>query len=430
MRQTSTFHVYLCTVGIAAGLATYWLGLKTVNHFTIDVLFFVGLLWANNRRSVETESGAFSLNFPLIMPVMAFHGPFIGALVAAIGIADIEELQSPIGIIVHNRGSIALSALASGIVFHTVSDQYGFTLAVLLSALSYSFVNNLFFIGAKVVQSLTSATTTSDGFLYDVLENLKTLIPSAALGAIFYYIYVYLSVYGLVVSYLIMLALRSQTLFGLIDTTYRLAFIKSLLRAVWAKDPELMEHMERVAFLSRELARQYGYSPLKQRALDEACYFHDIGKLEIKDEILKCPGRLTQRQYETIKSHPERGARFIQDIPIPLLNRKIIENIVLYHHERWDGTGYPAGLKGEAIPLEARIVAVADTWDAMTSQRCYKEPRSIPDAIEELKRVRGYQLDPAVVDVYLTILDNVLEKEKQQANAAMVNRQHSSTASG
>ena len=117
-------------------------------------------------------------------------------------------------------------------MFHTVSDQYGFTLAVLLSALSYSFVNNLFFIGAKVVQSLTSTTTTSDGFLYDVLENLKTLIPSAALGAIFYYTYVYLSVYGLVVSYLIMLALRSQTLFGLIDTTYRLAFIKSLLRAV------------------------------------------------------------------------------------------------------------------------------------------------------------------------------------------------------
>ncbi|NMB25849.1 MAG: HD-GYP domain-containing protein [Firmicutes bacterium] len=417
MRRASLFQIYLFMTGIAACVATYWLGVGTKNFFTIDALFFIGLLWANNRRSVETDSGVFSLNFPLIMPVMAFHGPLVGALVAAIGIIDSEELRDPIGIIIYNRGSIALSALTSGIVFNTVLNGQGFTLAVLLSALAYLVVNNFFFISAKVVKGLTTHSILHDGFLYDVLENLKTLIPSTALGAVFYYTYVYFSVYGLVVSYLVLLALRSQTLFGLIDTTYRLAFIKSLLRAVWAKDPELMEHMERVAFLSRELARQYGYSLLKQRALDEACYFHDIGKLEIQDDILKYPGRLTQRQYETIKSHPERGARFIQDIPIPLLNRKIIENIVLYHHERWDGTGYPKGLKKEEIPLEARIVAVADTWDAMTSKRCYKEAKSIPDAIEELKRVRGTQLDPDVVDVYLTILDSVLEKEKLQASA-------------
>jgi len=186
----------------------------------------------------------------------------------------------------------------------------------------------------------------------------------------------------------------------------------------------LMQHMERVAFFSRELARQYGYSPLKQRALDEACYFHDIGKLEIQDEILKRPGRLTQRQFETIKSHPERGARFIEEIPIPLRNRKTIRNIVLHHHERWDGTGYPFGMEGEQIPLEARIVAVADTWDAMTSHRCYKEALSIPDAITELKRVRGTQLDPAVVDVFLTILDDVLEKERKQASASIMDDKH------
>lgn len=414
MPQTLVFQIYLCVVGSFACLLTYRLGALTANHFSIDILFFVGLLWANNRRSVETESGAFSLNYPLMLPVMAFHGPWLAALVAAIGIIDIEELQRPLGIILHNRGSIALSALVSGIVFHTVSARHSFTLAVALSALSYLLVNNLFFISAKLVQSLISGTR--DGFLNDVLENFKTFIPSAALAAVFYYTYVYFSVYGLIVSYLIFLALRSQTLFGLIDTTYRLAFIKSILRAVWAKDPELMEHLERVAFLSRELARQYGYSPFRQRALDEACYFHDIGKLEIQDDILKWPGRLTHGQYETIRSHPERGARFIQDVPMPLTNRKIIENIVLYHHERWDGTGYPAGLKGEEIPLEARIVAVADTWDAMTSHRCYKDALSIPEAIDELKRVRGSQLDPAVVDVFLGILDTVLEKEKRQAS--------------
>ncbi|NMB12312.1 MAG: HD-GYP domain-containing protein [Firmicutes bacterium] len=427
MHKKSVLQIYLCIAGIVSAFFTYRLGIATANHPSVELLFFIGLLLANNRRSIETESGAFSLNYPLLLPVMAMHGPLMAALTATIGIIELEELKQPPAVVIHNRGTIAFSSLISGIAFHSVLADYGFTLAVAGSALAYLVINTSFFAAAKLVEMYT--TDTRDGFLNDILETLKTLVPSAALGAVFYYTYVYFSVYGLIVSYLFLLALRSKTLFGLLDTTYRLALIKSLLRAVWAKDPELMQHMERVAFFSGELAREYGYSPLKQRALDEACYFHDIGKLEIEDEILKWPGRLTQRQFETIKSHPERGACFIEEIPIPLRNRKIIRNIVLYHHERWDGKGYPQGLAKEQIPLEARIVAVADTWDAMTSRRCYKEPLSIPDAITELKRVRGTQLDPAVVDVFLRILDDVLEKERKQVSASAMGKKHYSSAS-
>ena len=427
MRRKSVLQAYLCITGIATALITYRLGMATANNFSIDVLFFIGLLLANNRRSIETESGAFSLNYPLLLPVMALHGPLMAAVAAIAGIIELEEFKQPFAVIIHNRGTIAFSSLISGIVYHRILAGYGFTLAIGASAMTYLLANTIFFATATLVEMFT--TDTRDGFLNDILETLKTLPSSAALGAVFYYTYVYFSVYGLIVSYLFLLALRSQTLFGLLDTTYRLALIKSLLRAVWAKDPELMQHMERVAFFSGELARQYGYSPLKQRALDEACYFHDIGKLEIQDEILKWPGRLSQRQFETIKSHPERGARFIEEIPIPLRNRKIIHNIVLYHHERWDGKGYPFGLAKEEIPLEARIVAVADTWDAMTSRRCYREPLSIPDAITELKRVRGTQLDPAVVDVFLRILDDLLEKERKQVSAGLMDKEHYHPAS-
>ncbi len=427
MRRRSLLQVYLCTMGIAAGFVTYRTGITTTNRFSIDLLLFIALLLANNRRSIETESGAFSLNYPLLLPVMAFHGPLMGALVAVVGAIQLDELKQPFPVVVHNRGTIALSALASGIAFNGIYARYGFTLAVAVSALTYLVGNAVFFAIAKLIYMLT--TEMRDGFLDDIFEVLKTLPASAALGAVFYYTDVYFSVSGLVVSYMFLLALRSQALFGLIDTTYRLALIKSLLRIVWAKDPELTQHLERVAFFSRELARQYGYSPLKQRAFDEACYFHDVGKLEIKDEILKWPGRLTQRQFETIKTHPERGARFIEEIPIPLRDRKTIRNIVLYHHERWDGKGYPAGLAGEEIPLEARIVAVADTWDAMTSQRCYREPLSTADAIAELKRVRGTQLEPAVVDVFLRILDDILEKEKMLVSADMMGERHYSPAS-
>ncbi len=94
------------------------------------------------------------------------------------------------------------------------------------------------------------------------------------------------------------------------------------------------------------------------------------------------------------------------------------------HHERWDGKGYPMGLAGERIPLEARIVAVADTWDAMTSHRCYRKALSIPEAIAELKRVRGTQLDPKVVDVFLEILDDIMEKERKQIGARPKEKEH------
>lgn len=418
---------YLCTVGLAAAAATYRLGIGTTNRFHVDLLVILLLLLANNRRSIQTESGTFSLNYPLLLPVMAFHGPLMAAATAALGVIELEELKDPLPVIIHNRGTIALSALLSGIVFHTVNASYGFTVAIAASAVTYLGVNNVFFMLAKLVQ--LAVDHTRDGFLNDLLETAKTLIPSAALAAVFYHTYVYFSVYGLVLGYLFLLALRSHALFGLLDTTYRIALIKSLLRAVWAKDPELMEHMKRVAFLAGEIARQYGYSPLKQRALDEACYFHDIGKLEIEDEILKFPGRLTQRQFETIKTHPERGARFIEEIPIPFRNRKLIRNIVLYHHERWDGKGYPTGLAGERIPLEARIVAVADTWDAMTSHRCYKRALSIPEAIAELQRVKGTQLDPKVVDVFLEILDDILEKEKKLRDVKLKEKEHYTSAS-
>ncbi|NLA57891.1 MAG: HD domain-containing protein [Firmicutes bacterium] len=422
MEPNYILKTYLCTIGLTAAAATYRLGLSTTNRFHVDLVLFLFLLLANNRRSIQTESGTFSLNYPLLLPVMAFHGPLVAAATATLGVIEFDELKDPLPVIIHNRGTIALSALLGGMVFHAVNGRYGFTLAVAASAATYLGVNNVFFMLAKLVQM--AVTHTRDGFLNDLVETAKTLIPSAAMGAVFYYTYIYFSVYGLVLSYLFLLALRSHTLFGLLDTTYRLALIKSLLRAVWAKDPELMEHMERVAFLSGEIARQYGYSPLKQRALDEACYFHDIGKLEIEDEILKWPGRLTQRQFETIKTHPERGARFIEEIPIPLRNRKLIRNIVLYHHERWDGKGYPMGLAGERIPLEARIVAVADTWDAMTSHRCYRKALSIPEAIAELKRVRGTQLDPKVVDVFLEILDDIMEKERKQIGARPKEKEH------
>ena len=134
MGRNYILKAYLCTVGLLAAVITYRLGLITTNSFNIDLFFFIVLLLANNRRSIQTESGTFSLNYPLLLPVMAFHGPLMAAITAALGVIELDEFKDPLPVIVHNRGTIALSAVLGGMVFQTVNTQHGFTLAVAASA--------------------------------------------------------------------------------------------------------------------------------------------------------------------------------------------------------------------------------------------------------------------------------------------------------
>jgi HD-GYP domain-containing protein (c-di-GMP phosphodiesterase class II) len=126
---------------------------------------------------------------------------------------------------------------------------------------------------------------------------------------------------------------------------------------------------------------------------------HDIGKLEVDRAILDKPGALDPEELEEIRTHPERGARMIRRVR----SLRPSLNCVLHHHERWDGSGYPHGLGGDAIPLEARILAVADAYDAMTSQRPYREPRTREEALAEVERCAGSQFDPQIARVFVTL---------------------------
>ncbi|WP_093005199.1 HD domain-containing phosphohydrolase [Thermus arciformis] len=178
----------------------------------------------------------------------------------------------------------------------------------------------------------------------------------------------------------------------------REAAFKALSRVLEYRDLETQGHTERVAELAVRLARELGFEDLEGLRL--GAYFHDLGKLALPDEVLKKPAALSTGEWRLVKTHPEVGLEILKSLPF--LPQTAL-NVVLYHHERWDGSGYPRGLKGEEIPLEARIFAVVDVWDALVSERPYKPAWPRERAREELRAQAGKTLDPKVVEAFLRL---------------------------
>jgi putative nucleotidyltransferase with HDIG domain len=174
----------------------------------------------------------------------------------------------------------------------------------------------------------------------------------------------------------------------------------SLVSAVDARDSYTARHSLNVADYAVAIVKRMGcddFVPL----VEQAGLLHDVGKIGISESILWKPAALTDDEYDAVKQHPVAGAKIIETVP----SLSAIIPAVVHHHERWDGTGYPDGLAGEDIPLEARVLAVADAFDAMTSERPYHAGMSLAQARRELVRCRGAQFDPAVVDVFVEALD-------------------------
>jgi putative nucleotidyltransferase with HDIG domain len=177
--------------------------------------------------------------------------------------------------------------------------------------------------------------------------------------------------------------------------------VESLNATVDAKDPYTAGHSQRVQRIAVALGEELGLGREQLEVLRFAGLFHDIGKIGVPDAILTKPDRLTELEFEIVKRHPEDGARIVGRLH--RLNAAV--PVILHHHERWDGNGYPYGLHGDGIPLEAAVVGLADALDAMTTDRPYSCARTLEDATEEIVRNGGTQFAPAVVDAFLTLVD-------------------------
>ena len=179
-----------------------------------------------------------------------------------------------------------------------------------------------------------------------------------------------------------------------------------LCKAAEYRDPETGAHILRMAHYSRLIAQQLGLPEAEQQLLLEAAPMHDIGKVGIADHILLKPGRLTEEEFEIMKKHATFGYDLLKGSGSRVLQAGA--EIALGHHEKFDGTGYPQGLKGEAIPLFSRIVAVADVFDALTSERPYKKAWNVEAAVDHLVAGSGTHFDPKCVQAFLTAWDDVM----------------------
>jgi HD-GYP domain-containing protein (c-di-GMP phosphodiesterase class II) len=176
----------------------------------------------------------------------------------------------------------------------------------------------------------------------------------------------------------------------------------ALIESIDAKDPYTRGHSDRVNSFSVEIGRVMGLSEADLRILYWASLLHDLGKIGVPDKILTKPSKLTKEEYALLKMHTEQGYNILKYV------KYLEESLpgIRHHHERYDGKGYPNGLEGEKIPLHARIIAVADTYDAMTSTRSYRPSYTHEEAMNEIEEVAGTQLDQEIVNAWIQVIEN------------------------
>lgn len=379
-----------------------------------DIVFLAILVALGEAAPVPIPKGqgSISVSPPVIFATCVLYGPYAGIFVAVVATLRRRDLtgQVPILTVLFNRGMLALSVFAFGRTFEAFGGVFGsFTLTkdtipFLASALAYTLVNAALFC---VKMAFRMNMSIIDVWRLNIVWSLPNMLALFPLGILMVLVCEIVGPFYLVLFYIpVMTAKISLEKYIELRNAYG-EMAGALSNAIDAKDPYTRGHSERVAEYSMWLARELKLSEDKVELIRYVGLLHDVGKVGIKDSIMKKAGPFTFDEYEEMKKHAKIGADILQGMRF--LGKG--QDWIRYHHERWDGTGFPEGLKGEEIPLEARIIACADAFDAMTTDRPYKKRMSIEDAKNELRRCAGTQFDPAVVDAMLKVIDRHIARK-------------------
>jgi len=393
----------------AAMMVVSWRGFPFV--WTPELLLAIAATAASEFFAFEVGGITLSLSYPLVMCVIVLCGPAAAGLAVALTAVPVEDIRRrrPISILAFNVGQLVISSCAGGWAYILLGGRVLQSASGQLTPFSAAdFPNALYgMAGAAVVYAVLNLTLVSVGFgvyrkvsSWTVVKSALPVLPAhIAIPFVGFLMAQVLSLNAVALPLFIVPLLVARQLYqrylGL-----RSAYadtIRSLIGALEAKDPYTRGHSERVSAYAAALGAAIGMDARALERLEYAALLHDLGKLAVPAAILTKPASLDPDEWDRIRRHPQVGADMIRRIP-PLRD---LAEMVSQHHERIDGKGYPAGINGEEMSLSARILAVADCYDAMTTTRAYRRALNRDEAISELLRGAGEQFDPSIVERFI-----------------------------
>jgi len=398
--------VYVCAVvlaglGVVALAFTHPLAWLDVVVLTLMYAFFV-----SRMPFVAGDSLYLGLGFPVSLASYIIVGPWGAAIVGAGGLLMFERI-APVKRL-YNGAQFALCGFVAGAAYVGLGGPVGDLQAadfpyvlvpVVAAALVHCLMNGLLVTGGMCLAERISPAQVIGGTL---VRSIPGYLGYGIFGLLMSVLWVGVDIgvlAGLLVLLPLIVARWAFSQFAEEQRAYQ-ATIAALVQAVETKDRYTRGHSERVSRASVMIARVIGMREERVNALRYAGILHDVGKLGVPTKLLQKTGRLTEDEFNAIKLHPLRGLEMLSDIEF--LDEAF--KGILHHHERLDGRGYPMGLQGHQIPEFARVIAVADAFDSMTSTRSYRHARTVQDAIAELQRCRGTQFDPRMVDALVSAL--------------------------
>ena len=401
-------------IGAVITCALFFTGVSLINaRWDTSMLFgfivFSTLIVLSNLSPVKLPKvGTVTITYALNMASIFVYGPvvaIISELISSMIIVFTKLKDEKIKEIFNVSQLVICIFLASLLVEPWLGREIQFNSALLATAFLASFT---YFVVNTLLVTLVISLHQNLNPLSVWLTNFKLLTPHylilAPLGLGVASITYYLGVLGVILFFLPLLLARHSFKLYMDMREYYLNTIETLIKSIEAKDEYTKGHSDRVAAYSMAVGKSMGLDELTLEQLNYLALLHDIGKVAVSDTILNKNDNLSCDEYDLVKNHSTVGAEIIKDIKL----LKDEQKVVLHHHERWDGGGYPSGIEKDSIPLLARIIAVADCFDAMTSDRAYRKGLSYEVAIEEIVYCSGSQFDPEVVEAFIECLPEIL----------------------